>query len=460
MKTRARSLSRRLILVAMVWIGLSLTASGVVLSFIFEQTVREAFEENLTAQLRAVMASLGSDNEGRLGVVVPLDDARYRQVQSGWYWQISGPDNFLLRSRSLWDEALPPIPDAKPGVISFSDLKGPRDQTLRAASTIMNRPEVQGLLIVAAVDTATLDAQVQRFNRIIFAALGTLGLGLAVAVILQVLIGLRPLRRLKNELNAIRDGTQDQLMHDQPSEVAPLVEAFNEVRAHDHETLAKARREVGNLAHSLKTPLAQMALKLDGVGADLRDQLMQHVNDLRSKIDFYAARAATAAARGATARRINVQGVINDIVNALRKINADTPKKAHVLVPPEVTVLAEEEDITEILSNLLDNAYKWAHSRINVTAVAGAYDFVTDDYVTVVIEDDGPGVPADKVADIFKGQRLDEKVPGTGLGLQVVRDIVRAYDGTLTLERSELGGLRAAVKLPSRRESQLKGKLN
>lgn len=444
MRARARSLSRRLIMVAMVWIAVSLSAGGIVLSFIFEQTVREAFEENLTAQLRAVMATLGVNDDGRLAVIGPLEDARYRQVQSGWYWQISGPDNLLLRSRSLWDEALPSVAEARPGVISFSDVRGPRDQKLRAASTIMNRPEVQGLLIMAAVDTAPLDAQVQRFNRIIFAALGTLGFGLAVAVILQVRIGLRPLRRLKKELNAIRDGTQDRLTHDHPLEIAPLVEAFNEVRAHDQETLAKARREVGNLAHSLKTPLAQMAAKLDEVTANLREQLLRHVNELRSKIDFYAARAATAAARGATARRIDVQAVIQDIINALRKIHADRPKAAHIQMPAHVCVLAEEEDITEVFGNLLDNAFKWARSRINVSAVAS-----TDGFITVVIEDDGPGVPADKVSDIFKGQRLDETVPGTGLGLQVVRDIVQAYDGTLTLERSELGGLRAAVKLPA-----------
>ncbi len=446
MTRRARSLSRRLIFVAMIWIALSLSAGGIVLSFIFEQTVREAFEENLTAQLRAVTASLGVDSDGKLDVVTPLDDPRYRQVQSGWYWQIKGPNNFLLRSRSLWDEALSVVTNTRPGQIDFSDMVGPRDQQLRAAATIVNRTEVAGLQIVVAVDTAPLDAQVRRFNRIIFAALGTLGLGLAIAVILQVMIGLRPLHRLAKDLNAIRDGTQDQLTQDHPQEVAPLVEAFNDVRAHDYETLAKARREVGNLAHSLKTPLAQLVTKLDAVEPNARARLMRHVSDLHSKIDFYAARAATAAARGVTARRIEVSVVIDDIVSALRKIHADTQKVAHVHVPANLTVLAEEEDVTEIFGNLLDNAFKWAHGRIDVTAHSTANDFVT-----IVVEDDGHGVPEDKMSSIFQGQRLDETVPGTGLGLQVVRDIVQAYDGTLTLERSVLGGLRAAVKLPARR---------
>ncbi len=454
MKGHARSISRRLIFVAMIWIGLSLSASGVVLSFIFEQTVREAFEENLASQLRAVVACVDAQSPGCLSSTGPLDDARYSRVQSGWYWQISGPDNLLMRSRSLWDQALPTVSDAEAGTITYTDLTGPRGQQLRVAATIVNGTERSGILIVAAIDKAPLNAQIRRFNGVVFIALGTLGVGLVIAVILQVVIGLRPLRRLTKELNAIRDGTQDKLTPDHPSEIAPLAEAFNDVRAHDHETLAKARREVGNLAHSLKTPLAQLVTTLDVIEPTVRARLMQHANDLRSKIDFYATRAATAAARGATARRIAISMVMSDIVSALHKIHAETPKAAHIDIPHGVTVLAEEEDVTEIFGNLLDNAFKWARSRIDVTAVAG------DDFVSIVIEDDGSGVPSDKMADIFQGQRLDETVPGTGLGLQVVRDIVQAYDGTLTLERSALGGLRAAVKLPTRRRAATRSAAN
>lgn len=444
---RPRSLSRRLILGAVVWILLGLSASGIVLSFIFEQTVRGAFEENLSAQLRAVMAALKIDDAGRIAVPEPLDDVRYRQVQSGWYWQIKSPDGFMVRSRSLWDEALPQVLDTQPGQISFSDLPGPRGQNLRAAATIVNRQSVNGILIVAAVDTAPLNAQLQRFNVIIFAALGTLGLGLGLAVVLLVVIGLRPLRRLVVELNAIRDGEQEQLTKDHPREVAPLAEAFNDVRKHDYDTLAKARREVGNLAHSLKTPLAQLVTDLDTLPVDLRRRFLPHTDDLKTKIDFYASRAATAAARGVTARRIDVRAVVDDIITALQKIHAESPKAVSISVPSATYVLAEEEDMTEVVGNLLDNAFKWARSRIDIAALPEA-----DDFAVIRVDDDGPGVPDELIAEILQGRRLDEAVPGTGLGLQVVRDIAQAYGGDLTLARSPLGGLRVAVRLPVRRK--------
>jgi methyl-accepting chemotaxis protein len=294
MRKPQRSISRRLILVAMVWIALSLSGIGIVLSYVFEQTVRDAFADNLTAQLRSVTAALAVDNSGQINVDAPLDDIRYRQVLSGWYWQITGPEGVLVRSRSLWDETLPAVEGARPGIIASSDMKGPRGQALQAAFTIVNRKDATGLLLVVAADTAPRDAQIQRFNRIVFAALGTLGVGLAVAVVLQVIIGLKPLRRLTVQLKAIRDGDHNQLPDGHPLEVAPLVDAFNDVLKHDAETLARARREVGNLAHSLKTPLAQMTANLDSLPHGARATLVAHINDLRAKIDFYAARAATA----------------------------------------------------------------------------------------------------------------------------------------------------------------------
>ncbi len=440
-----RSLSRRLILGAMVWIALSLSASGIVLSYTFEQTVRDAFADNLAAQLRGVTAALAIDDAGQISIDDPVEDIRFRQVFSGWYWQISGPEGVLVRSRSLWDETLPPAEGAQPGTVGFAEIKGPRDQHLQTAFTVVNRKGAAGLMLAVAVDTAPLNAQIQRFNRITFAALGTLGLGLALAVVLQVMIGLRPLQRLTSELIAIRNGRQNELPGGHPSEVAPLVDAFNEVLKHDAETLARARREVGNLAHSLKTPLAQMNSNLDALAPSERAALALHINDLRAKIDFYAARAATAAARGATARRVVLSDVAHDIVTALTKIHADANKTARVDLPRTLTVMAEEEDITEVLGNLLDNAFKWAAKTISISATennAGG--------IVIVVDDDGPGVAAELREDIVRGRRLDETVPGTGLGLQIVRDIVQAYDGTLMLGESTMGGLRAIVQFPAK----------
>lgn len=448
MNRRARSLSRRLVLAAAVWILLGLSVSGFVLSYAFEQAVRTAFEDTLLAQLRAVTAALKVNDGGEPSVADPLNDVRYRQVMSGWYWQITAPDGLLVRSRSLWDETLPPVPDAALGRVGFYDLPGPRGQKLRAAATLVNRDNADDMLIIAAADTAPLNAQLTRFNRITIMALGTLGLGLALAVVLQVVFGLKPLKRLAAELNEIRDGRRERLSQDQPREVASLAAALNDVLTHDQETLAKTRREVGNLAHSLKTPLAKLAANLDVVQGEDRKHLMQNVSDLRAKIDFYAARAATAAARGMTARRVGVKQIVADIVAALSKIHAESPKSVSFVIPEALTVLAEDEDITEMIGNLLDNAFKWAKSRIAVSAAAGL-----DGAILIGVEDDGPGVPPVMRAEILKGRRLDETVPGSGLGLQVVQDIAQAYGGSLELDQSALGGLRVAVRFPEKRGS-------
>jgi len=438
------SLSRRLVLGAVVWISLGLGVSGVVLSYSFERTVRAAFEENLVAQLRAATTAIDVATDGALTVADPLDETRYGQVFSGWYWQVTVKNGQMMRSRSLWDTALPDITGLAPGVISFHDLAGPRGQRLRAAATIVNRASVADIQIIAAMDRASLEAELSRFNRIIFAALGTLGLGLTLAVVLQVVVGLRPLRGLTAELKAIRDGVRDRLSDEHPREVAPLAAAFNEVREHDHETLKRARQEVGSLAHALKTPLARLATEVEAQGGGLHERLAPHIADIRGKIDFHAARAATAGARGASARRIDVQAVARDILAALGKIYADRKISAESEVPAGTVVLGEEEDVTEVIGNLLDNAFKWARSQVALTVFAAR-----DGFVVVQVDDNGPGVPPELMPDVVRGRRLDATVPGSGLGLAIVENIAHAYGGTLALQASPMGGLRAIARLPA-----------
>lgn len=448
MRPPTYSLSRRLVAGAAVWIGLSLTVSGIFLSYTFDRAVRAAFEESLTAQLRAVMVALEVSPTGAVFTDDVIEDVRYDQIYSGWYWQIDPPAGDPVRSRSLWDIALNVAASEPRGAVSYVDLEGPRGQRLRAAVTTINRAPAGEINITAAVDTASLESELSRFNQVTFLALGALGLGLAVAVALQVLIGLRPLRRLLAELRAIRDGKRELLGGNHPSEVAPLAAAFNEVRAHDRDTLKRARREVGNLAHALKTPLSRLTVEVNDLGSNIEQRLLPQITEIKNRIDLRLARANTAGASGASGRKVDLQLVAADLVSALSRIYAEKRLNISTDIAGDAVLIGDEDDATEILGNLLDNACKWASRRVVIRATAAARG-----PTKIEVEDDGNGVPAHLVPHVLDGTRLDSAVEGSGLGLSIVADIVKAYDGTLTLEQSPMGGLRVAVLLPIKAEA-------
>ena len=253
--------------------------------------------------------------------------------------------------------------------------------------------------------------------------------------------------QLRKRLAAVRDGRKGRVEGDYPSEVAPLVSDLNALLEDRERRVARAQAKAGDLAHGLKTPLAVLTQEAERAAAaghaDLAATIHQQVERMRRQMDYHLAQARAAAAGAHLASRCPVEASAEGLVRTLRRLHAERRLIIDVEVPPEHAVRGERADLDEMLGNLLDNACKWARGHVSITSAA------TESTLVLLVDDDGPGVPeAMRKVVGRRGVRGDEAVPGTGIGLAIVRDLAELYDGELTLEDSPLGGLRARLELP------------
>lgn len=439
------SLKRRLVAAACVWVVALTVAGGIALSAAFRSSVTRAFDESLADELRNLIAGVETATDGTWWLSRPPDDARYRSIFSGRYWQITNSTDREERSRSLWDSALPELPELperRVGRIAAAFIDGPAKQPLRMAAQAVSLPHLeQPLDFRVAFSRSALDAEIARFDRLAFVALSLLAAGLVVAVWLQVGYGLRPLRRIANELHDVRTGSKDRLSDDHPSEIRPLVRELESVLSHNRRLIERARSSSADLAHALKTPLSVMAAELHAPGKDWREVMARELDRTHGLVNRHLSRTAIAGAgRG---RMTLLAPVIADILQAMRRIHAERTIMFESAISDDVAFAGEREDLEEMLGNLIDNAGKWARSRVHVRARAEG------GVLSVEIADDGPGLPSAQRGDaVQRGRRFDEMTPGNGLGLAIVGDIAESYDGRLELETSSMGGLLAVLVVP------------
>lgn len=433
------SLSIRLVAGALIWLALMLAAGGGVLAVAFRNTVEDEFTHRLDAILRAMMAATEIAPDGTVSVVRPLGDPRFDQVFSGWYWQISEPSGRSVRSRSLWDFAIPTTTGGTEPQIRT--LVGPRGQPLLAVERDLTFPDAIGSVhLLVAADRREVSQGVRRFNLLLITALGLLGGGLLVAILIQVRFGLRPLRAMAADLAAVREGKRARLSGRYPPEIAPLAEAMNGVLDNDEELINRARTHVGNLAHALKTPLAVVGAELDNEPD--RQVLVDQLKVMRRLVEHHLARASAVAGAGRTLGvGVPIREVVDSLAAVLSKMFADRVVTIENDVPEDSAFRGQRDDLEEMLGNLMENACKWATSRIRVTTIED------HEGQTLSVEDDGPGM-SDEEADnaVRRGRRLDEMVPGWGLGLSIVSDLVDVNGGTMEFGRSPLGGLNATLR--------------
>jgi signal transduction histidine kinase len=269
--------------------------------------------------------------------------------------------------------------------------------------------------------------------------------GLIIAIFLQVRIGLLPLRRVRESLARIRDGKARRLEGKFPAEIAPLAGELNSLIQHSEEVVGRARTHVANLAHFLKTPLTVLSGEAEGQPGPLADTVKRQVDSMRRQVDHYLARGRAAGALDVLGNRTKVKSVLDDLARVLEQIHERRGIEIDVECPQTLFFRGERQDLEEMAGNLIDNACKWAKSHVSVRAAGdgGAQWQLT-------IEDDGPGLaPEDRARVLARGERLDESVPGSGLGLSIVEDIAKLYGGSLELGTAAAGGLAARLSLPA-----------
>lgn len=269
-----------------------------------------------------------------------------------------------------------------------------------------------------------------------------------LAGIWQFRAGLLPFGRLRRQLSGLRDGSGRRIEGTYPAEVQPLVNDLNSLLEHREQIVQRALAKAGDLAHGLKTPLAVLAQEADRAEAagqhETASSISLQVERMRRQVDYHLAQARAATPGNVPGARCPVLPSVEGLTRTLLRIHAGRGLAIEVNVPPEHFIRGQREDLEEMLGNLLDNACKWAKSSVKIQSVQ------ENGAVVLIVDDDGPGLPAsmrDRV--LQRGVRADEAAPGSGLGLAIVRDLAELYGGSITLEDSALGGLRARLQLPA-----------
>ncbi|MCI4679750.1 sensor histidine kinase [Rhodoblastus acidophilus] len=442
-----RSLRLRLALAGALAICLALATAGAGLTFLFERHVYRTLSDDLETDLRQLIGGLEIDAAGKLVMARAPQNPRFDEPLSGLYWQVSS-EGALLRSRSLWDTTLTPPQDRlSEGLTHYHQVQGPGGKLLLLVERRILVPTPRGRLaarVIVASDLTRLRQARDAFVADLVLSLAALALFLGLATWLQLSLGLRPLRRLRQQIAETVAGQRHRLAEDAPDEVMPLVREVNQLLSAQERALEHARSRAADLAHGLKTPLAGLAgeartLRRKG-DAEIADALDSIGETMRRHIERELARARIGAAATRSGRCATP---LKEVVDALIRTLGRTEKGEKIAyvnaIGPSVSAPFERLDLTELLGNLLDNATRHAASQVRVSwssEVSGP---------SIRIEDDGPGLdPALEKIARRRGGRLDQG-GGAGLGLAIATDILDAYGWRMDFSRSTLGGL--AVRL-------------
>ncbi len=449
------SLNSRLLLAASAASAVFLGVTGLVLDRAFRSSAETAVRNHLQGQLYALLAAFDVDADGRLIVPSELPEPRLARPESGLYGRIvDDRDVEVWRSESLVGRGLPRRSRLSPGVSVFERIAAGDGEELFwlrfGVSWELSGRTPSEYEFTVAEDPADFTAEVGSFRRSLW-----LWLGGAVLVLLAVQgavlrWGLTPLRYVAEEISAVERGEQATLERDYPTELSGLTRNINAFIANERRQIERYRNTLGDLAHSLKTPLAVIRGLVETRQSANDDEIAAQVDRMADIVDYQLRRAA-AAGRRTLAAPVDVGASVDKIVNSLRKVYAERELKVSVEVPPHLKFYGDEGDLLEVMGNLLDNAFKWAHERIAVHAESDAVG-ARRPGVRLTVVDDGPGIPQDlRENAVERGVSSRDDTRGQGLGLAFVKDIIEAYGGSLDLEVPGGGGrgTRVRVEFPT-----------
>lgn len=457
---RINSLAFRLFATSAVWTLVVLPIAGLIIYSLYQEDVQASFD----GQLRKLVTAIAIDSLGTQEDVPAKPVNRYEPLfevtNSGWYWQIKpldDPAQPILVSASLTTNTLPSpferkFPTDDTGT-RWMNVTGPNDQPSRIVEIVAPIGHEDGkprYSVIVAGPLDWLEELVVNFRNRLTVALTLAGLGLVGVTLFQVRFGLLPLKRVEAGLTAIRSGKAERLEGELPAEIAPLQGEINALLKSNQEVLERARTQVGNLAHALKTPLAVIMNEARDESSPLARKVTEQTQLMRDSVSLYLDRARMAARVNVIGRATDVSAVAEPMVRAIERIHRERDIRIQFTPVQGCVFQGERQDLEEMLGNLLDNAGKWARARVylSVAALPGNAPGSTG-VVAITVEDDGPGLTAEQRSRLGKrGLRLDETKPGSGLGLSIVTELAQLYRGSLELEQSRHGGLKAVLKLP------------
>ncbi len=454
---RANSLWFRLIASSSVIAVVLLLSAAVLLNAIFVSALQRNFDQRLRAALDGVLANVELGADGKPQIQNPLADTRFSLPLSGWYWQVSnaGDAGKLLSSNSLLEQQLT-VPTAalagrdSNGVAGFSmlDQQGKNLRAIEQDVKLFNDGKTYAFVVSGNFDE--LKSEITSFQRTLLSVLAALGLALLAGLLFQVRFTLQPLADMQHQLNDIRSGRGEFLPDNFPRELQPVADELNLVVQSNLEIVERSRMQVGNLAHALKTPISVITNEARDSKTPLAAKVSEQINVMRDQVNLYLDRARRAARAQNIGAATEVEPVLQALARTLQRINVDRKLSISVEALPGLRFRGEKQDLEEMVGNLLDNACKWAKSKVMVqTYVAAAIPEKARAWLVIVVDDDGDGIPEEnRQTALQRGRRLDESKPGSGLGMSIISETASMYGGSLTLTEADLGGLRASLRLP------------
>jgi signal transduction histidine kinase len=451
----ARSIASRLFLSAAFWSTLILALAGLGLSALNARWTEANFDDQLGVYLKALVANVAIPNDEAKGAAPAAVAPQFELAFSGWYWQITRLDANppeIRASKSLFATQLPRLVAVNPdhGEILSGYAIGPGGHELRMIEREIDAGDEGRYLVQVAANADVIEAQERSFQWALAATFLTLALALIGSTALAVRFGLRPLRVLQEGVASIRRGETERIAGEFSEDVAPLATEVNQLLDANRQIVERARTQVGNLAHALKTPLSVLVNEAESRSPSLPEKVREQTAIMRRQVTFYLDRGGAAAGARKIGVAAEVKPVVDGLVRTFEKLHAERGLTFSVDLPDGLRFRGEVQDLTDLIGNLLDNAGKWARERVTIRAwrEAGPKDAAA--FLIAEIDDDGPGLDEGARAEALeRGKRLDESRPGSGLGLSIVVELAAIYGGSLRLDESPLGGLRAILRLPS-----------
>ncbi len=457
MTARPASLSARLLVTTTILLCAAFALTTVLLDALFRQLSENAIRDILDVQVLALIGAAEPGDDGRLTFPQPLPDPRLASLGSGLYAEIVDPvGSRVWRSPSAIGIGLADGLQVGSGERIFTR------RTLAAGTDVLVLgvgitwelvgDVAYGFQVFVAEDLEAYTRQLAWYRQRLMLWFGVVVAGLLIVIAALLRWGLRPLRRMAGEIAAIESGDAAFLSEDYPRELAGVARNMNLLVKSERQRIGRFRTTMDDLAHSLKTPLAVMRTELSGPEPDagtLREQALR----MQGVVDYQLRRAAATGPRGLAPEPVRLGPIARDIASSLRKIHQDKDVQFELHDADGVSYAAEQGDCYELLGNLMDNAWKWCRAGVTVT-LARHDDASGRPALVLAVADDGPGIrTADAERVLSRGARADRRgdVPGQGIGLAVVAELVELYGGTIDIGRADAGGARVVIELPIRR---------
>ncbi len=433
---------------------LTLAFIGFLIANLFERQVESRLRENLSQQLDQLASHIIIKDDGNVALDAEMSDPRYLRPLSGLYWEVDEEGKPPIRSRSLWDQSLDLSKDHAAESFAITPIHGPKGIELIGMSRAVSKRDKLDVkhhyLLTVSQDTRVLAADHADLVRTLAIALGLAFLAIVAAAAAQIYYGLKPLEAMRRDIERVRGGLSDHVeTSGVPSEVMPLAEEINATLEMQRRNIERARRQAGDLAHGLKTPIAALAGQADllarGGKNESAEAIRGHLRVMHRHVERELAKARAQGDGTMIGSGVMPLVEIRSIIDTLKKLPQASIINYEVIGPENISLAMNAEDFAEVMGNLIDNARKWAKKVVVARLV------VDGTQASISVEDDGPGISDDQRKRVLsRGVRLDEKVQGSGLGLSIVEALLENYGIKLTLSHTETGGLSAVFQVAIR----------